>query len=217
MAPEPFEQFAPVLGWPVAHFFTVRVPKVDVKGEKAVVVPRLEEFHRRISGQQGVDFDRVIRCEQTHGDGSVYVDGNTLSPVPVVDGLFTDRPGVALGIHVADCAPVYVYDARTPAIALIHSGRKGTEADIVGKTLDRMMGRFGSGPSDYRVFIGPCIHACHYETDIAPMIQDQCRQRGIGQVADSGICTACHPDRYYSYRMEQGRTGRLFAVLMLKA
>ena len=38
---------------------------------------------------------------------------------------------------------------------------------------------------------------------------------GVAEVVDCGDCTGANPDRYYSYRMEQGRTGRMLALLAL--
>jgi copper oxidase (laccase) domain-containing protein len=43
----------------------------------------------------------------------------------------------------------------------------------------------------------------------------QLRGAGVGRVADCGANTAADPERYYSYRMEKGRTGRLLALLMI--
>ena len=34
-------------------------------------------------------------------------------------------------------------------------------------------------------------------------------------VLDTGFCTACDVDSYYSYRAEKGRTGRMLALLGL--
>ena len=39
---------------------------------------------------------------------------------------------------------------------------------------------------------------------------------GVTSVNDSGVCTACDLDRYYSYRAEKGRTGRMLAFLALR-
>ena len=38
---------------------------------------------------------------------------------------------------------------------------------------------------------------------------------GVTAVHDCGLCTACDLDRYYSYRAEKGRTGRMLAFLSL--
>jgi polyphenol oxidase len=43
----------------------------------------------------------------------------------------------------------------------------------------------------------------------------QCRAAGVTQIHDSGVCTACDLERYYSYRAEKGKTGRMLALLGL--
>jgi len=37
----------------------------------------------------------------------------------------------------------------------------------------------------------------------------------VKDIYDSGICTACYLEAYYSYRAEKGRTGRMLALLAL--
>jgi copper oxidase (laccase) domain-containing protein len=131
------------------------------------------------------------------------------------DGLITNRRGVALGIYVADCCAVYIVDAKTPAIGLVHSGRKGTELGVVTHAIRQMVDRFGSDPANLIVQLSPCIRPPHYEVDFAAKIIRQCRALGVKEIHDSGICTACNLKRYYSYRAEKGKTGRMLAVLAL--
>ena len=80
----------------------------------------------------------------------------------------------------------------------------------------RAMGeQFGSRSSDLVVQLSPCIRPPHYEIDFAAEIARQCRDLGVKHVHDSGVCTACDLTRYYSYRAEKGRTGRMLAFLAL--
>ena len=76
--------------------------------------------------------------------------------------------------------------------------------------------QYGSLASDLIVQLSPCIRPPHYEIDFAANIVGTCRERGVRQVHDSGVCTACHLDRYYSYRAEKGKTGRMLALLALR-
>ena len=46
-------------------------------------------------------------------------------------------------------------------------------------------------------------------------IIEQCRAAGVKKIHDTGVCTACDIDRYYSYRAEKGKTGRMLALLGL--
>ena len=116
---------------------------------------------------------------------------------------------------MADCAAVYVADRKGRAIALLHSGRAGTEANITRRTIRLMTEAFGIGPADLAVHISPCIRPPLYETDFAAAILRQAREAGVGEVVDDGICTGKNVARYYSYRVERGRTGRMLAALKL--
>lgn len=133
------------------------------------------------------------------------------------DGLITNEPDVCLGIHVADCCAVFLLDPVRLAIGLVHSGKKGTELGIVGRAIDLMGTRFGSIPEDLVVQLSPCIRPPHYEVNFAADIIATCRDRGVASVYDTGKCTACDLDRYYSYRAEKGKTGRMLALLAMTA
>ena len=74
---------------------------------------------------------------------------------------------------------------------------------------------FGSEPGDLVVQLGPCIRPPHYEVDFAAEIGRQARAAGVKNFSDGGVCTACRPERYYSYRAEKGKTGRMWGVIML--
>jgi copper oxidase (laccase) domain-containing protein len=127
----------------------------------------------------------------------------------------TDQRGICLGIYVADCCAVYLVDPVRSAIGLVHSGKKGTEFGIVSKAVETMVTQFGSRTSDLVAQLSPCIRPPHYEIDFAAEIARQCREAGVGTIDDCGVCTACDLERYYSYRAEKGRTGRMLAFLAL--
>jgi copper oxidase (laccase) domain-containing protein len=74
---------------------------------------------------------------------------------------------------------------------------------------------FGIDSGDLIVQLSPCIRPPHYEIDFAAEIVRQCRDAGIAEIFDSGTCTACDLEHYYSYRAEKGRTGRMLALLAL--
>jgi copper oxidase (laccase) domain-containing protein len=79
-----------------------------------------------------------------------------------------------------------------------------------------MRQRFGTNAAECLAFIGPSIGPCHYEMDIWSGIETQLRETGVRDIHNPRVCTACHLDRYYSYRAEQGQTGRMLAILALK-
>src|SRR5438046_1916167 len=214
----PFEQF-PALGaiTTCRHVFTQRIPGIDVSHDKAEVLKRLDAAHREIRRAIGVSDWPLLTAEQIHANKIAFVDTPTGSDKEFsgCDGFITNQPRISLGIHVADCCAVYIVDPNTPAIGLVHSGRKGTELGVATNAITQMIERFGSDPANMIVQLSPCIRPPHYEIDFAAKIIEQCRAQGVHNINDGGICTACRVDVYYSYRAEKGRTGRMLALLAL--
>ena len=202
-----FETFAPLSQFPfVLHAFTLRTTedtKTDAYEERSVAT-----FGTCLAAC-------YASAEQPHGN-EVAIPAKGARHVPRVDALTTCETGLPLVIRCADCAAVYIVDHRTPAIALIHSGKKGTLTNITGNTIVRMQERFGTKPADCLAFISPSIGPCHYEMDIWSGIERQLRDAGVREIHNPRVCTACHMDRYFSYRAEKGQTGRMLAVLILK-
>ncbi len=218
MSAPPIEQFLALQGLPGRHGFVGRIPGVDVNADRARALARLDQYHAEARRQLGLADRTFVTAEQVHGEGVAVVSGDdalSVAPVPGVDGLVTNRPDVCLGIYVADCCAIFLVDARQRAIGLVHSGKKGTHLGIVTAAVATMQGQFGSRPAEIVAQLGPCIRPPWYEVDFAAQIVEQCRAAGIVQVTDGGACTAANPDRYYSYRREKGRTGRMLALLGL--
>lgn len=137
-------------------------------------------------------------------------------PIPEADSLITASARLCLGIYVADCAAVYVVDPQRRAIGLAHSGKKGTELGIVPATIEAMQKTFGSNPADMVIQVAPCIRPPNYEIDFAAAILGQARDCGVSRIFDCGENTAGDLERYYSYRQEKGKTGRMLALLALR-
>jgi purine-nucleoside/S-methyl-5'-thioadenosine phosphorylase / adenosine deaminase len=199
------------------HAFVKRIPGIDVSHDKAEALKRLDKVHREIRNSLGMGDWPLLTAQQIHGDKIAIVD------LPVAgdkefagcDGIITDQREIALGIHVADCCAVYIVDPKTPAIGLVHSGKNGTALAVVSKAIQQMRERFGSNAADLVVQLSPCIRPPHYEIDFAARIVEQCRGEGVTQIHDTGVCTACDIESYYSYRAEKGKTGRMLALLGL--
>jgi len=189
-----YETFASLTGYP--HGFTMRDSADDT---------RATDFPAQVAHAHG--FTDFAMAEQIHGAGVAIVQQPGL--VTGVDALITRQCGLPLLIRCADCAPVFIIDRAIPAIALIHSGKRGTLANIIGATIKMLR------PRDGFAVIGPCIGSCHYEMDLWADIETQLRAAGISEIDNPHCCTACHLDRYYSYRAERGQTGRMFALLAL--
>jgi copper oxidase (laccase) domain-containing protein len=212
------EQFGPLSGLPwLFHAFSLRT-SADT---------RAETYEAQVAASFG--YRQFARADQPHGNGVAVVGPEALATTPAadpatsqvlpysgVDALVTNRPGVLLLIRCADCAPVYLVDPGTRAIGLVHSGRKGTLANVVGQTVALLQRQFGTDPGRLRAYVGPSIGPCHYDMDLWTPIEHQLRAAGVRDLHLPRRCTACHLDCYYSYRAEKGQTGRHFALLALR-
>ena len=214
----PIEKFPALEAMPeITHGFLGRVAGLDVKVDRALALERLDGYHRAAREELGLGGRTFIVGEQVHGREVAVVDERTPTPVPGVDGVITASPEVCLGVYVADCCAVYLVDPVRRVIGLLHSGRKGSELGITAVAIERMRQEFHCDPANIIVQLSPCIRPPNYEVDFAAMIVAQCRAAGVTQVHDCGTCTGANLDTYYSYRMEKGKTGRMLALLALRA
>lgn len=196
--------------------FIGRIPGVQVDTDREVTIKRLRPAHKAAVAGLGFDWTQLHLAEQVHGAGIAVVRKvDSARTWPNVDGLITPDAGLLLGIYVADCGAVYIGDPVKRVVALLHSGKKGTEANITGKAISMMQEEFGSSPSDMVVALSPCVRPPMYEVDIARQIREQAIEAGVPeqQFTDSGICTGSDLTAYYSYRVEKGNTGRMLALL----
>lgn len=76
------------------------------------------------------------------------------------DGIITRNRNLLPVVTVADCMPVFVYDTKSSAFGVLHSGWKGTGISQV--CIEHLMEKYGSSPSDICVVIGPHIEKCCY-------------------------------------------------------
>ncbi|MCK7503945.1 MAG: polyphenol oxidase family protein [Desulfobacterales bacterium] len=80
--------------------------------------------------------------------------------VPVGDAMVTDRTGTLLVVQVADCQPVLLFDPERRVVANIHSGWRGSIANVAGRTLQVMLERFGCSARDVLAGVGPSLGPC---------------------------------------------------------
>ena len=195
------------------HGFALRQPALDVEVERGEALARLGPAHGELRRELG--FGGMLWCmaEQVHGAGVSEATCEGGVHYPGVDALVTSDSRVCLGMYVADCCAVFVVDPENKAVALAHAGAKGTRLGVVPATLELMRRSFASRPEALTVVLSACIRPPLYEVDFAAEIRAQCRELGVSRVVDSGQCTGSDLKRYYSYRMERGRTGRMLALL----
>lgn len=182
--------------------------------------------------------ERLALAGQVHGDDVLEIDEAGL--FRGYDGLVTDRAGLLLGITAADCAAVLLADPEAQVVGVCHSGWRGTASRISAKTVHAMRRR-GARPERLRAYISPCISAEHFEVgpevaaqfeaayvahpdggkphvDLKAAIRNQLQEAGVpaGQIEVSPHGTAADTDTFFSYRAEDGATGRMMGVVGMK-
>jgi polyphenol oxidase len=204
-------------------------------------VPKhVAENRRRWLAQWGHTEATLASSYQVHGtEVFVATEGGRTTGY---DALITNVPGLLVGVTVADCTPILVYDQRTQVAAAIHAGWRGTVGGIVLKTLQTMQRTYGTKPTDCLAYVGTCIDAANFEVgpEVATQFADdhktidpstgkaladlkaanaaQLRQFGLTdlQIELSPYSTILHNADYYSHRLEKGVTGRMLAVIGIK-
>lgn len=181
----------------VKHLFSTRLGGVSkgihstmnlsfTRGDEKEAV---NENFRRIAKVLGCDVGDMVCSDQTHTVNLKVVSGNDggkgiLRPKDYtdIDGLLTDEPGLILATFYADCVPLYFVDTKKKAIALAHSGWRGTVARMGRCVTEKMKEVYGTDPADIVAAIGPSICQDCYEVsgDVADAFAREFK--GDGQV-----------------------------------
>lgn len=208
-----FESLAALDG--LTNAFTLRHPWIDVTADRSEALRRLAGWHQQVVEDLGFPPALLATAQQVHGCRVEVVTQRPCEPFAETDALVCNTPGMMLGIYVADCCAVYLADQVTGAFGVLHSGKKGTEQNITAAAIATMQKSFGTEPGHLVVQLSPCIRPPAYEVDFAATIRDQARKAGVNpaNVHDAGTCTSSDLTKFYSYRMEKGRTGRMLALL----
>lgn len=121
------------------------------------------ENRARVAAALELDPDRLVTCYQIHSANVVTVERPwRREDAPRADGMVTRRPGIALGVLTADCAPVLLADLKAHVIAACHAGWRGALAGVIDATLAEME-RQGARRGRISAAVGPAIGKDSYE------------------------------------------------------
>lgn len=200
---------------PVRAFFTGKEPGVDPD---------------KIAKIGGLNKESLYTPIQQHTSEVIIID--SAGKPAIADAVLTEREGLMLGIQVADCVPILLYDKRKGVIGAVHAGWRGTSSGILMNTIKIMAERFSSNPSDILIALGPSIRWCCYGVgyevieavegvtgageyilqrdgkyclDLPSANQYQALKMGIPpeNIWASEVCTYCEHERFYSYRFSK--------------
>jgi YfiH family protein len=191
------------------------------------------ENRKRALLDLGIDMSQVSYLNQIHSNIVCQASAGKQTG----DALVTNQKNIAIAVGAADCYPVLFYDEKNQVIGAAHCGWKGTLAKILNNTIDEMV-RLGAEVSEIKVAIGQGICKTNYQVseEVIQQFNDagfskdcwESRQLDLLQAnkfvaIESGIepkniwsmnrCTT--EDDFFSYRRDNGKTGRMWAVIML--
>lgn len=191
---------------------------------------RVDENRRRVLAEVGGAPDRLTLNRQVHS--ATVRRARAGERGHPGDGLWTAERAVPLMALTADCLPIAL--ARTnggaPAVAVLHAGWRGLLDGIAARGVAAVGG-------DLAAAIGPAIGPCCYE--VGPEVAEPFRARfgsrvvagrtldlwraaelalreaGVRTVERLDLCTACHPELFFSHRRDAGLTGRQGVVALV--
>jgi YfiH family protein len=158
------------------------------------------------------------------------------------DAIVARSGQLACAVRTADCVPILVADPQTGAVAAIHSGWRGTVANVVEATLNRL----NANPGRLLAAVGPHISRDAFEVsadvadqlqavapgepvvfrsenrkphvDLRRLISAQLRAAGVpeAQIDQVHGCTVLDAGRFFSYRRDGQQSGRLLSGIVPK-
>ena len=184
----------------------------------------------RALARLGVDGAALVTARQAHSATAIAVEASwPRAAAPEADALVTDRPGLALGVLSADCAPVLLADSGARVIGAVHAGWRGARAGVLEAAVAAMTG-LGARTGRIVAAIGPCIQARSYEVgpefhdrfvaedvanrglfavagrrghflfDLPGYLERRLERLGLAVVEPLGLDTCADEDRFFSYR-----------------
>lgn len=206
----------------------------SISDDREIVEKNRKEFFEQIGlSNESISFQRQI-----HSDIIQVVDCS--GDCGQSDALITNKKGLGLAVIIADCTPIFIYDNKNHIIAAVHAGWRGTEQNILGKTLDKLSNDFNSKPGELNVYIGPSISQNNYEVgdevatkfdnkylhrndrkyllDVSWINYDILLEFGVPkvQIQKSVLCTFEYSDLFHSYRRDGSLSGRSIGVIAMK-
>lgn len=169
----------------------------------------------------------------------IQAEGHQTAEIDDIDGFVTDQKGLGLMIQVADCQAILFFDPGKKILGMAHAGWRGLKQDISGAVIEEMI-KLGSDPAHLLVGISPSLGPAHSQfsdpeaelgPEFMPFVKNNCldmwefsrRQliaHGIapGKIEIARLDTADPGDgsRFFSFRRENGKTGRFAMVAAIK-
>jgi len=165
----------------VSHAFTTKVGGVSSGVYESLNVSytrgddkaNVDENIKRICTCLDVDSRNIICGHQVHGKSILKVTKEDIGREGITDfdGYMTNEKGVVLSTFHADCVPIFLVDTENKAIAMVHSGWRGTVQKICLEAINKMGEEYGTKAENIVAAIGPSIGQCCFQVDM-PVIKE---------------------------------------------
>jgi YfiH family protein len=121
--------------------------------------------------QECPNWRNLVWGRANHGKAIAHIDCKSPQELIDFDGLITSTPGLTLVMKHADCQIALIYDPKHHAAANVHSGWRGSVANIYREAVTAMQKAFNSNPSDLLVCISPSLgpeeaEFMHYRSEL---------------------------------------------------
>lgn len=160
------------------------------------------------------------------------------------DALVTDEPNALLSVRVADCVPVLMSNRAGTHVSAVHAGWRGVAQGAVVAALDHFdhpydviaaigpsigLDAFEVGAELLTEFTGPIgqlvitrpspkgPHKAHIDLRETLRLQLIVSGVPVNQIEMTDRCTVTHADEFFSHRRENGLTGRMAAMIGVRA
>jgi polyphenol oxidase len=178
----------------------------------------------------GLPAEALSTVYQIHSPNVIEVEEPwAREAAPRADAMVTTRPGLALGILTADCAPVLLADRQARVVGAAHAGWRGALTGVLEATVAAMV-KHGAKPDTMIAAIGPCIaqrsyevgpefpapfiaaeptdaalfqpsaRAGHFMFDLRAFVARRLARAGVREVQAMPNDTCREADRFFSYR-----------------
>jgi YfiH family protein len=134
-----------------------------------------------VAQRLGVSADQLLLIRQVHkAEVAVVRRGRAgLWDRPDADAIVCNDPARAVGVRVADCAPILLADPRAGAVGAVHAGWRGTLQEAAAAGVLAMTRELGATARDLVAAIGPCLGPCCGE--VGPEVVEAFRDAGHGE------------------------------------
>lgn len=179
-----------------------------------------------------------IWLTQTHTN--IAIEATVNNKEANADASFTSQANHVCVVLTADCLPLLICNKQGTEVAAIHAGWRGLANGVIEATLNSL----SSKADELLVWLGPAIGPQKFEVgqevyaafterhpeaasaftplnhgkwlaNLYALATMRLQLQGVSQIYGGDFCTHTQTDLFYSYRRDQGKTGRMASLIWI--